>query len=236
MPSDGYVVETLGLKKVYGRGRTAYPALKGVSLKVKSGELLSIVGPSGSGKSTLLNLLGALDRPTEGKVYIDGIDIYRLDDDQLAILRNRKIGFVFQAYNLIPRLSALSNVQMPLLIRNLSDQERRKAARTALEMVGLGDKIHRKPTELSGGEQQRIAIARALVGRPSIVLADEPTGNIDSKTTKEILNLIKGLNERFGTTFIIVTHNLEVAHATQRIVKLRDGLIEGEQYPPFGDM
>ncbi len=223
---DGVVLKTINLRKDYVAGKEVYSALKGVSLSLKRGELVSVVGPSGSGKSTLLNLLGALDRPTSGKVYIDGVDIYSLNDKELADLRNRKIGFVFQSFNLIPRLSALDNVQLPLLIRDVGAEERRKRAINVLTAVGLGSKIHRKPSELSGGEQQRVAIARALVTNPSIILGDEITGNLDSKTTQEIVELLQELNKNFNTTFIIVTHNMDVANQTHRIIRLRDGVVE----------
>lgn len=223
---DGIVLKTVNLRKDYVSGKEVYSALKGVSLTVRRGELVSVVGPSGSGKSTLLNLLGALDRPTSGKVFIDGVDIYRLNDRDLADLRNRKIGFVFQAFNLIPRLTALDNVQLPLLIRNVNAEERRRRAIDMLTAVGLGGKIHRKPSELSGGEQQRVAIARALVTNPTIILGDEITGNLDSKTTQEIVRLVQDLNKKFNTTFIIVTHNMDVANQTHRIIRLRDGIIE----------
>ncbi|MEM3510315.1 MAG: ABC transporter ATP-binding protein [Nitrososphaerales archaeon] len=223
---DGVVLKTINLRKDYVTGKEIYSALKGVSLIIKRGELVSVVGPSGSGKSTLLNLLGALDRPTSGKVYIDGVDIYRLSDKDLAELRNRKIGFVFQAFNLIPRLTAIDNVQLPLLIRKIDPDERRRRAINLLTAVGLGSKINRKPNELSGGEQQRVAIARALVTNPSIILGDEITGNLDSKTTQEIVKLVQDLNKKFNTTFIIVTHNMEVANQTHRIIRLRDGTVE----------
>jgi putative ABC transport system ATP-binding protein len=223
---DDVVVKTINLKKSYTTGKEVYPALKGITLTIKRGELISIVGPSGSGKSTLLNLLGALDRPTSGKVFIDGVDIYQLDDRELADLRNRKIGFVFQAFNLISRLTAVDNVQLPLLIRNIDSEERRRKAIKLLTAVGLGNKINRKPMELSGGEQQRVAIARALVTNPSIILGDEITGNLDSKTTQEIVQLVQDLNRRFNTTFIIVTHNMDVANQTHRIIRLRDGIVE----------
>jgi putative ABC transport system ATP-binding protein len=229
--TDGIVVETINLRKTYGEGSTKYQALKGVTIKVKRGEILSIVGPSGSGKSTLLNLLGALDRPDEGNVLIDGIDIYKLGDAEIAKLRNRKIGFVFQSYNLIQRMNIIDNVQLPLMVRNMSGHERRTTAVSLLTSVGLGNKLHRKPTELSGGEQQRVAIARALVGNPSIILGDEITGNLDSKTTFEIVKLLRDLNQRLRITFIIVTHNWEVANVTDRIISLRDGIVEHEEIP-----
>jgi len=220
------VIETENLTKTYVSGRVETPALRGVTMRVEKGEFLSIVGPSGSGKSTLLNLLGALDKPTSGTVRIDGIDISRLDDNRLAELRNRKIGFIFQSFNLIPRISALRNVEMPLLVTNLPKAEIRSRAMEKLEAVNLAEKADRKPTELSGGEQQRVAVARALVTEPSIVLGDEPTGNLDTKNTANIVNLLKELNEKTGKTFVMITHNMEVANKTRRIIYLRDGMID----------
>ncbi|MEM3506470.1 MAG: ABC transporter ATP-binding protein [Candidatus Bathyarchaeia archaeon] len=229
---EDYAINTIDLMKVYRIGHIEIPALNGVNLKVKKGEFISIVGPSGSGKSTLLNMLGALDRPTSGYVFIDGVNIFSLNDNQLAEFRNLKIGFVFQAYNLIPRATVIKNVELPMITRGIPKSERLKRAYELLKRVGLSDKIYRKPLELSGGEQQRVAIARALVNRPSIVLADEPTGNVDSKTSYEIVELLKEINSEFGTTFIIVTHNPEVANATERIVHLRDGKIYKEEEIP----
>lgn len=220
------VIETENLTKTYVSGRVETPALRGVTMRVEKGEFLSIVGPSGSGKSTLLNLLGALDKPTSGTVRIDGIDISRLDDNRLAELRNRKIGFIFQSFNLIPRISALRNVEMPLLVTNLPKVEIRSRAMEKLEAVNLAEKADRKPTELSGGEQQRVAVARALVTEPTIVLGDEPTGNLDTKNTANIVNLLKELNEKTGKTFVMITHNMEVANKTRRIIYLRDGMID----------
>ena len=228
-PPDGYVVKTLNLWKVYGKGRLAFPALKGVNLNVKKGEMVAIVGPSGSGKSTLLNLLGALDHPTQGKVFIENIDVFGLNDNALTELRNRKIGFVFQAFNLIQRISALKNVEVPLMTRNISREKRRRLAANMLKAVGLGDKLNQRPTELSGGEQQRVALARALVIRPTILLGDEITGNLDSKTAMEIIGLIRNFNRTFGTTVILVTHNMQIANQTDRIIYLRDGVIEKEE-------
>ncbi|MEM2886228.1 MAG: ABC transporter ATP-binding protein [Thermoproteota archaeon] len=220
------VIETENLTKTYAIGRVETPALRGVTMRVEKGEFLSIVGPSGSGKSTLLNLLGALDKPTSGTVRIDGTDISKLDDNRLAELRNRKIGFVFQSFNLIARISALRNVEMPLLVTKLPRSEIRSRALEKLEAVDLADKADRKPSELSGGEQQRVAVARALVTEPSILLGDEPTGNLDTKNTANIVNLLKELNERTGKTFLIITHNMEVAKKTRRIIYLRDGMID----------
>jgi len=202
-----------------------------VSLKIGKRELVSIVGPSGSGKSTLLNLIGALDPPTSGHVIIDGVDLRKLNEDKLAALRNRKIGFVYQTFNLIQRLTAAENVEMPLIARGVPDNIRRSKSLKMLSAVGLADKASKRPTELSGGEQQRVAIARALVTQPALVLGDEPTGNVDSKTTIEILNYIVQVNKSLGTTFILVTHNPEVANMTHRMITIKDGLIEKEQYP-----
>jgi putative ABC transport system ATP-binding protein len=227
-----HIINTIDLVKVYKVGHLEFPALRGINLRVKKGEFISIVGPSGSGKSTLLNMLGALDRPTSGHVFIDGINIFSLSDDQLAEFRNSKIGFIFQAYNLIPRATAIKNVELPMIVKGIPKVERFKRAYELLKRVGLEDKIYRKPLELSGGEQQRVAIARALVNQPSIVLGDEPTGNIDSKAGYEIVNLLKEINSEFGTTFIIVTHNPEVANATERIIHVRDGKIYKEEEIP----
>jgi len=229
---NDYAINTIDLVKVYRIGRIEVPALRGINLKVKKGEFISIVGPSGSGKSTLLNMLGALDRPTSGYVFIDGVNIFSLNDDQLAEFRNSKIGFIFQAYNLIPRASVIKNVELPMIVKGIPKAERFKRAYELLKRVGLEDKIYRKPLELSGGEQQRVAIARALVNKPSIVLGDEPTGNVDSKTGYEIVNLLKEINSELGTTFVIVTHNPEVANATERIIHIHDGKIYKEEIIP----
>ncbi|MDJ0273269.1 MAG: ABC transporter ATP-binding protein [Aigarchaeota archaeon] len=220
------VVENL--RKVYRNNGIETIALNGVSFKVRRGEMVAIVGPSGSGKSTLLNMLGALDRPTEGRVIIDGVDISHADDDKRAIIRNKLIGFVFQSYNLINRLTAIKNVEMPLSIQNVPEQERRRLALEMLKEVGLDSKAFKKPTQLSGGEQQRVAIARALVTKPSIILADEPTGNLDSKSGAVVVQLLKNL-ARKGHTVIVVTHNMEVAREADRIIYLRDGKIEKEE-------
>jgi putative ABC transport system ATP-binding protein len=226
---DSPAVEVVNVTKTYRVGHTDYPALRGISFRIEKGELASIVGPSGSGKSTLLNLIGALDRPTSGKVFVDGINLRKLNEDQLALLRNRKIGFVYQSFNLIQRLTAIENVEMPLISRGVSEKVRRMKASKMLKMVGLGGKLSKRPTELSGGEQQRVAIARALIAEPALVIGDEPTGNLDSKTTKEILNLVVQMNKAKGITFVLVTHNQEVADMTQRILSIRDGLLEREQ-------
>jgi putative ABC transport system ATP-binding protein len=226
---NGHAVEVVDVTKTYTVGHTDYPALRGVSFKIEKGELASIVGPSGSGKSTILNLIGALDRPTSGNVFVDGINLRKLNEDQLALLRNRKIGFVYQSFNLIQRLTAIENVEMPLIPRGVSEKVRRIRASNMLKMVGLSRKLSKRPTELSGGEQQRVAIARALIAEPALVIGDEPTGNLDSKTTMEILNLVVQMNKAKGITFVLVTHNQEVAQMTHRIISIRDGLVEREQ-------
>jgi putative ABC transport system ATP-binding protein len=219
------VIEAIDLMKIYKMGEVEVKALAGVSFTVNRGEILSIMGPSGSGKSTLMNILGCLDRPTSGEYILDGEKVSNLKDDQLAIIRNRKVGFVFQSFNLLPRASALANVELPLRYAGIS-RGRTEIARHALESVGLEDRIHHKPTELSGGQQQRVAIARALVNTPAILMADEPTGNLDTKSGKEIMALIQSLNQDRGMTIIIVTHDPTIAAQTSRIIRLRDGLLE----------
>jgi putative ABC transport system ATP-binding protein len=223
-------VETLGVTKVYRVGHVDYPALRGVSLKIERGELTSIIGASGSGKSTLLNIIGALDPPTSGRVIIDGIDLKKLDEDRLALLRNLRIGFVYQSFNLIHRLTSIENVEMPLVARGTPEQARKNRSLKMLSAVGLAQKANKRPTELSGGEQQRVAIARALVTQPALVLGDEPTGNVDSKTTREVLEYIIRVNETLGTTFVLVTHNPEVANMSHRVITVKDGLIEKDQH------
>ncbi len=218
------VIETHNLCKVYKMGSVEVNALCGVSLNVMRGEVVSIMGPSGSGKSTLMNLLGCLDRPTSGEYYLDGELVSNLNDDQLAEIRNRKVGFVFQSFNLLPRMTALANVELPLRYAGYRNG-RTEQARAALEAVGLAERIHHRPTELSGGQQQRVAIARALVNNPAILMADEPTGNLDSKSGKEIMELILKLNQERGTTVIIVTHDPNIAAQTQRVIRLRDGAL-----------
>ena len=210
-------------------GKLDVSALNGVNLRVEDGEFMSIMGPSGSGKTTLLNLIGALDRPTEGKVLIKGTDIARLSDDELAELRNREIGFVFQFFNLMARMSALKNVELPMAFAGFSQEKRKKRATELLEKVGLGDRLDHRPIELSGGEQQRVAIARALVNDPSVVLCDEPTGNIDRETGREIIETLRKLNREQKQTFVIVTHDPLVAGSVDRIAHMQDGLIIREE-------
>jgi putative ABC transport system ATP-binding protein len=221
------VVEAVNLKKTYMLGKIPVEALRGVNLTVESGEFVAVLGPSGSGKSTLLNLIGALDKPTEGKMFIEGVDVSTLNDNQLADLR-RRVGFVFQFFNLIPRFSAKANVELSMSIANMSRAERKKQAEDLLETVGLKDRMNHKPAELSGGEQQRVAIARALANNPRFLLMDEPTGNIDSKTASDILDLIKRINKERGVTIIMVTHDQRLAELTERTVQMFDGVITKE--------
>ncbi len=229
MKGDGYAIETVDLKKTYLMGLVTVYALRGVNLKIRHGEMVSVVGPSGSGKSTLLNMLGALDTPTSGKVAVDGMDITRLKERTLARFRNRKIGFIFQSYNLIDRSKVAKNVELPAIVAGTPKDIRDRRVRELLELVGLGDKADRRPNALSGGEQQRVAIARALINDPAFILADEPTGNLDSKTGEEIQNLLLRVNEERNATIVIVTHNVELAEKTGRILHLRDGVVEKER-------
>ena len=224
-----FAVEVNDLVKVYRTGPISFTALNNVSLRIKKGEIVSIVGPSGSGKTTLLNLMGLLDKPTRGRIFIDGIEASKLDDDRKSIIRNRKIGFVFQAYNLIHRLTAIENVQLPLIASGMAPEKRRQLAEKMLASVGLASKLFNHPYELSAGEQQRVAICRALVTNPTLVLGDEITGNVDTKTSAQIMELIKEINRTAGMTFVLVTHNPELAKQGHRIVYLRDGVIEKEE-------
>lgn len=219
------VIETHDIRKVYQMGEVEVEALRGVSFNIKRGEVLAIMGPSGSGKSTLMNTLGCLDRPSSGEYILDGEPVASLNDDQLASIRNRKVGFVFQSFNLLSRQTAITNVELPLRYSGSTDGRRARAIE-ALQAVGLGDRMTHRPTELSGGQQQRVAIARAIVNKPAIIMADEPTGNLDSKVGKEIMNLLLNLNKDSGTTLIIVTHDPNIAEQTQRVIRLRDGLLD----------
>ncbi|MBS7658605.1 ABC transporter ATP-binding protein [Candidatus Bathyarchaeota archaeon] len=220
------MIEVFNLEKIYSIGSVKVYALKGINLSIKKGEFIAVVGPSGCGKSTLLNLLGALDKPTKGKIIVDGIDITQLTDKQLAKFRNLKVGFIFQSYNLINRSSVLKNVELPAIVSGVPAKIRRMKALTLLKLVGLEEKVYRKPMELSGGEQQRVAIARALINDPAIILADEPTGNLDSKTGNEIIQLLTKINKERNATIVMVTHNLELANKTDKIIWLKDGQIE----------
>ncbi len=218
------VIDARELTKVYKMGEVEVHALRGLSMRIMRGEVVAIMGPSGSGKSTLMNMIGCLDRPTSGEYYLDGEAVANLKDDQLAEIRNRKVGFVFQSFNLLSRATALANVELPIRYSGQSSG-RRERARNALEQVGLGDRLHHRPNELSGGQQQRVAIARALVNDPAIILADEPTGNLDTKSGEEIMHLLLNLNKERGTTLIIVTHDPDVAAQTQRSIHIRDGVV-----------
>lgn len=222
------MIKLENIVKIYKLGNVQVQALDGVTCFIEQGEMVSIMGPSGSGKSTLMNLIGCLDRPTSGKYELDGIDVSRLKDDQLAAIRNKKIGFVFQSFNLLPRATALANVELPLVYDRSGNRNRRQRALKALEAVGLANRAHHRPTEMSGGEQQRVAIARALVNNPAIILADEPTGNLDTQTSHSIMLLLRQLNDQ-GITIVLVTHEEDIASYTKRTIYLRDGQIVGEK-------
>ncbi|PAB58153.1 ABC transporter ATP-binding protein [Anaeromicrobium sediminis] len=220
------MIKIKNLKKIYNTGSVSVEALKNVDIDVKPEEFVSIMGPSGSGKSTLMNILGCLDKPSDGKYLLDGYEIDSLNDGDLATIRNKKIGFVFQSFNLLPRISALKNVELPMMYAGISPKERKERAINALERVGLGDRVHHKSNELSGGQRQRVAIARALVNDPAIILADEPTGNLDTKSGDEVMGIFQQLNNE-GVTIVMVTHEPEIAEHTKRVITFRDGeLIE----------
>ena len=227
-PKGELVIRIERITKEYEMGFTTIRALKGVDLKIYRNEYLAIMGPSGSGKSTLMNMLGCLDTPTTGRYEFNGKDVAAMGDDELAEIRNREIGFVFQTFNLLPRSTGFENVELPLIYANVNADERRLRAEQAMEAVGLGDRMHHKPNELSGGQRQRVAIARALVNNPSIILADEPTGNLDSRTGEEIMTLLENLYLR-GHTIVVVTHEEDIARNARRIVRLRDGIIESDE-------
>jgi ABC-type lipoprotein export system ATPase subunit len=226
------LIKLVDIRKTYRLGQVDLPVLKGVSLTIDRGEMVALMGASGSGKTTLMNTLGCLDRPTAGDYWLDGQEVGRLSNDDRAVVRNKKIGFVFQSFNLLPRTSAIEQVMMPLTYtaHSMGERECRERAHELLERVGLGDRLDHEPSQLSGGQQQRVAIARSLVSRPSLLLADEPTGNLDSKTSVEILRMFQRLNEEEGITVILVTHDAGVAHYARRVIHIKDGLIESGAY------
>jgi len=222
------IIQIEKLTKIYHLGKVKVEALRGVSFEINTGDFVSIMGPSGSGKSTLMHIIGCLDYPTSGKYFLSGQDVSKLNDDQLALFRNQKIGFVFQEFNLLPKATILRNVELPLTYNNTHSKNKKQLAVQALEEVGLGNRLKHRPNEISGGQKQRVAIARALVNHPSIILADEPTGNLDSKTGQDIMNIIKKLHDD-GNTIILVTHEPEVAQYSQRVLHLKDGVIDRDE-------
>ena len=223
------VIRTLGLVRDYPMGGEVVHALRGVDLEIPRNEFIAIMGPSGSGKSTLMNLIGCLDTPTSGQYWLAGLEVSRMTDDELARVRNRQIGFVFQTFNLLPRATALHNVELPLVYAGLPSRERRQRAEQALASVGLGDRMEHRPAELSGGQRQRVAIARALVTEPSIILADEPTGNLDSTTSEEIMKILEDLHRHRGQTIVMVTHEADIARHAARVVTLHDGMVSSDK-------
>jgi len=227
--SGDAIIRTIGLKREYTMGSEIVRALRGVDLEIQRNEYVAIMGPSGSGKSTLMNLIGCLDTPNEGQYWLNDQEVSKMTDDELARVRNREIGFVFQTFNLLPRATALHNVELPLVYSGINAKERRERAAAALESVSLGDRMTHKPNELSGGQRQRVAIARALVTQPSIILADEPTGNLDSQTSEDIMKVFAELNEVRGQTIVMVTHEHDIAAHAQRVVTLRDGLVSSDE-------
>jgi len=224
--TPGPALEVRGLRKTYTTGKLEYEALRGVSFTVARGEFVSIVGPSGSGKSTLMNIIGSLDKPTQGEVFIDGAPVSRMNENQFATLRNEKMGFVFQAFNLVNYLTACQNVELPLLAAGVAPSVRREAAMSLLKGLGLEGKENKKPRELSGGEQQRVAVARAIINKPALILADEPTGNLDSKSAEGVVKLLRSVSVERGVTVVMITHNLELTKYCHRVIYIRDGLIE----------
>jgi putative ABC transport system ATP-binding protein len=222
------LIEIKDLKKIYNLGDIEVPALNGINIGIDKNEYLAIMGPSGSGKSTMMNIIGCLDVPTEGEYHLNNQDVSKLTDDELAVIRNKEVGFVFQTFNLLPRADALHNVELPMIYSGMNRAQRRQMAMDALERVGLGDRVHHKPNELSGGQRQRVAIARALVNKPSIILADEPTGNLDSKTGEEIMEIFEQLHEA-GNTIILITHEEYIANHSNRTIRLLDGLVQSDQ-------
>jgi len=228
--SDNHIlIRTVGLTRDYEMGAEVVRALRGVDLEIQRGEYVAIMGPSGSGKSTFMNLVGCLDTPSGGQYWLNGVEVSQLSDDELARIRNREIGFVFQTFNLLPRATSLHNVELPLIYGGVGARDRREQAAAALESVGLGDRMGHKPSELSGGQRQRVAIARALVTAPSIILADEPTGNLDSQTSEEIMKVFADINERRGQTIVMVTHEHDIAAHARRVVTLHDGVISSDR-------
>ena len=226
-----HLIKVMDLCKIYNPGENEVRALDHVNLEIDRGEFVAIIGQSGSGKSTFMNMLGCLDIPTSGKYYLNGTDVSTMSDNELSLVRNKEIGFIFQGFNLIPNLTAVENVELPLIYRGIDKKERRKLATEALEMVGLSHRIHHKPSEMSGGQQQRVAIARAIAAKPPVILADEPTGNLDSASSKEILNILKNLHKD-GRTVILITHDDGIAARAKRVVRIMDGKIESDRITP----